>query len=39
MNWNAELKRLLFDRVRFAAGYIGRAIDREDFFAFADKFF
>src|SRR4029453_16691556 len=37
-NGNAELKRLLLDRIEFAAGHIGWTVHRDDLFAFAEKF-
>ena len=36
---NAECERLLFYRVEFAVGRVGRAVDRDDFLAHADEFF
>ena len=35
---DAKLKRLLFDRIEFSLGRIGRAVDRDDLIAFADEF-
>ena len=36
---DAEFDGFLFYRIEFAVGRIGRAIDRDDFLAFAEEFF